>query len=171
MGKSADSAPCAGFHVPGIAYSESENERIIEIRERHAACSNREMVKSRDLRVRSFDFTVAVVRLCRSELTGDAIARRLAFQLVDAAGSVGANLEESADGQTKSDFIAKQFIALKEARESRFWLRVIVAAYPALAVKLKPFIQESNELVAMLTASIRTAKSNPRRGEPPPLEE
>jgi len=125
------------------------------------------MAKSRDLRVRSFEFALAVVRLCRSALTGDPIARRLAFQLMDAAGSVGANLEESADGQTKPDFIAKQFIALKEARESRFWLRVIVAAYPALAVQLKPLIQESNELVAMVTASVRTAKSNPHRGQPP----
>ena len=125
------------------------------------------MAKSRDLRVRSFEFAVAVVRLCRSALTGDPIARRIAFQLVDAAGSVGANLEESADGQTKPDFIAKQFIALKEARESRFWLRVIVAAYPALAAQLKPLIQESNELVAMVTASVRTAKSNPHRGQPP----
>ena len=125
------------------------------------------MAKSRDLRVRSFEFALAVVRLCRSALTGDPIARRLAFQLMDAAGSVGANLEESADGQTKPDFIAKQFIALKEARESRFWLRVIVAAYPALAVQVKPLIQESNELVAMVTASVRTAKSNPHRGQPP----
>lgn len=130
-------------------------------------CRNIRVGKSRDLRVRSFEFTVAVVRSCRSELTGDAIARRLASQLVDAAGSVGANLEESADGQTKADFIAKQFVALKEARESRFWLRVIVASYPALAVKLEPLIQESNELVAMVTASIRTAKSNPHRGQPP----
>jgi four helix bundle protein len=99
------------------------------------------------------------------ELTGDSIARRLAFQLVDAAGSVGANLEESGAGQTKPDFIAKQFIALKTARESRFWLRVIAGAYPQSAKTLSPFIEESSELVAMLTASIRTAKSNPNRGE------
>jgi four helix bundle protein len=36
---------------------------------------------------------------------------------------VGANLEEAAEAQTKRDFIAKNFIALKEAREARFWLR------------------------------------------------
>jgi four helix bundle protein len=83
------------------------------------------VAKSRDLRVRSFQFTVDVVRLCRERLVGDPIIRRLAYQLVDAAGSIGANLEESGAGQTKPDFIAKQFIALKEARESRFWLRVI----------------------------------------------
>jgi len=94
----------------------------------------------------------------------DPIVRRLAYQLVDAAGSVGANLEESAAGQTKRDFIAKQFVALKEARESRFWLRVISEAIPALAPHFKEHLQESNELVAMLTASVITAKSNSHRG-------
>ena len=86
---------------------------------------------------------------------------------VDAAGSVGANLEESAGGQTKRDFIARQFVALKEARESHLWLRVIAAGYPAVAPKLKDHLQESNELVAMLTASVITAQSNPYRGQPP----
>jgi len=122
------------------------------------------MPKSRDLRTRGFEFAVAIVRLCRSELTEDSIARSLAFQLVRAAGSVGANLEESGAGQTKPDFIAKQFIALKEAREARFWLKVIATTYPRTAEKLAPLVDESSELVAMLTASIKTAKSNSLRG-------
>ena len=125
------------------------------------------MAKSRDLRVRGFQFTVDVVKLCRAHLVSDPIIRRLAFQLVDSAGSVGANLEESGGGQTKPDFIAKQFVALKEARESRFWLRVIAAAYPAVAPRLKEHQQESNELVAMLTTSLITAQSNPHRGRSP----
>ena len=123
------------------------------------------MPKSRDLRVRSFRFCVAIVRLSRAHLISDPIIRRLAFQLVDSAGSVGANLEESGAGQSKPDFIAKQSIALKEARESRFWLRVIAETYPAIAPRLREHLQESNELVAMLTASVITAKSNTNRGE------
>ena len=125
------------------------------------------MAKSRDLRVRSVDFTVDVVRLSRAHLATDPILRRLAFQLVDSVSSVGANLEESGAGQTKPDFIAKQFVALKEARESRFWLRVIAAAYPALATRLQGYLQESNELIAMLTVSVKTAKSNSSRGQRP----
>ncbi len=121
------------------------------------------MTKSRDLRARSFEFTVAIVRFCRSSLIGDPIVRRLAFQLVDSAGSVGANLEESGAGQTKPDFIAKQCIALKEARESHFWLRVIAATYPPAATQIQPYLEEAYELIAMITASIRTAKSNPDR--------
>jgi four helix bundle protein len=124
------------------------------------------MAKSRDLRVRSFRFTVDVIQLSRAHLMDDPITRRLAYQLIDSAGSGGANLEESGAGQTKPDFIAKQFVALKEARESRFWLRVITAAYPALAPRLTAHLQESNELVAMVTASLTTARSNPHRGAP-----
>lgn len=93
----------------------------------------------------------------------DPIVRRLAFQLVDSVGSVGANLEESGAGQTKPDFIAKQCIALKEARESHFWLRVIAATYPPAANDVKPHLEEAHELIAMITSSIRTAKSNPNR--------
>lgn len=122
------------------------------------------MAKSRNLRVRGFNFTVDVVRLCRAHLVHDPIVRRLAYQLVDAAGSVGANLEESAGGQSKADFISKQSIALKEAMESRFWLRVVAHAYPETAHIIRPRLCESNELVAMITASILTAKSNPHRG-------
>ena len=121
--------------------------------------------------MRSFQFAVDIVRLCRERLIADPIMRRLAYQLVDCAGSVGANLEESGGGQTKRDFIAKQFVALKEARESPFWLLVIIRAYPNIAPHVTSHLQESNELIAMITASVMTAKSNPYRGSPPHVDD
>jgi hypothetical protein len=63
-------------------------------------------------------------------------------------------------------FGTKQFTALKESREARFWLRLIAASEPRFKPSALPLIQESSELIAILTASLRTAKSNPRRGEP-----
>jgi four helix bundle protein len=124
------------------------------------------MTKSRDLRVRSFEFAVDVVGAAQAFVRRDPVVRRLALQLVDAAGSVGANLEEAAEAQTKRDFIAKNFIALKEAREARFWLRLIGRSELALASRTNPLIAESTELIAMLVAAIRTARSNPERGRP-----
>jgi hypothetical protein len=53
----------------------------------------------------------------------------------------------------------------------RFWLRVISSASPRLAPKLKDCLQESTELVAMITASVITARSNPHRGEAPPTDD
>jgi four helix bundle protein len=90
--------------------------------------------------------------------------RRLSFQLLDAGTSIGANFEEGQAGQSKPDFIAKNFICLKESRETRFWLRVIGATDPFLQPELQPFLQEANEFIAMLTASLKTARSSPSRG-------
>ena len=78
---------------------------------------------------------------------------------------MGANLEEGVAGQTKPDFITKQFTALKEAREARFWLRLIAASEPVLKAGALPLIQETTELVAILTSSLKTARSNPFRGD------
>ena len=122
--------------------------------------------KPYDLRERSFLYACDVVAFSRRVAQRDYILRRLAGQLADAGGSVGANLEEGVGGQSKPDFITKQFIALKESREARFWLRLIAASEPSFKPSALPLIQESSELVAILTASVKTAKSNPNRGEP-----
>jgi len=121
------------------------------------------MQKSRDLRVRSFQFAVDVVAFSRSVVSQDHVLRRLAVQLVDAAESIGANLEEAAAGQSKADFIARNCIALKEARESRFWLRLIAASQPTLQQSIQPLNEEASEIVAMLIAAIKTARSTPAR--------
>ena len=86
-----------------------------------------------DFRERSFLFARDVVAFARVDADRGYILRRLAGQLVDAGSSVGANLEESADGQSKPDFISKQCIALKESREARFWLRLIAVSEPDFA--------------------------------------
>ena len=120
--------------------------------------------KPYDLRDRSFLFACEIVAFARIVADRGYVFRRLAGQLVSSGGSVGANLEEGVDAQTKPDFIAKQFIALKEARETRFWLRVIAVSEPALEPRAKPLIAEASEFVAMLTTSVKTARSNPDRG-------
>jgi len=117
-----------------------------------------------DYRERSFLFTCDIVAFARTVADRGYILGRLAAQLVDSGGSVGANLEESADAQTKPDFISKQCIALKESRETRFWLRVIAANEPSLAPRAQPLIVEASEFVRMLTKSVKTARSNNRRG-------
>ena len=116
-----------------------------------------------DYRERAFLFTCDVVAFARAVADRSYVLARLAGQLVDSGGSVGANLEESADAQSKPDFISKQCIALKEARETRFWLRVIAASESSFAPRAQPLITEASEFVRMLTKSIKTARSNTRR--------
>ena len=83
--------------------------------------------KIRDIRERAFALAVRVVKLCRYLEKNSDVGRVIVTQLLKAGTSVGANLEEAQAGQSKPDFISKNAIALKEARESIYWLRLISA--------------------------------------------
>ncbi|MCA1563157.1 MAG: four helix bundle protein [Acidobacteria bacterium] len=119
----------------------------------------------RDIRERAFLFACEIIAFGRLVADRGYLMARLAAQLVAAGGSVGANLEEAAEAQSKADFIAKNFIALKEAREARFWLRLISASEKSRSAPAQPLITEASEFVAMLTAGIKRARSNPHRGQ------
>jgi four helix bundle protein len=80
-----------------------------------------------DIRERSFQFAVRIVKLCKYLEKSSDVSRNVLLQLLDAATSVGANLEEAKAGQSRADFIHKNAISLKEAREANYWLRLILA--------------------------------------------
>lgn len=122
------------------------------------------MIDEHQLCARSFRFACDVTKLCVRLQPRGPVIRRLSFKLLDAGTSIGANLEEGRAGQTKPDFIAKNFISLKESRETRFWLRVIAATDPQLAKELQPFLQEATEFVARLTATLRLPGRRHREG-------
>jgi four helix bundle protein len=119
--------------------------------------------KSIDIRERAFEFACDAVRFCDRIATQSRVIWRLVGQLLDSGTAIGANLEEAAGGQSKADFIAKTFIAYKEARETRFWLRLISVCYPKERAAIQALRCESEEIVAILTTILRRAQSNPRR--------
>jgi four helix bundle protein len=80
-----------------------------------------------DIRDRAFQFAVRVVKLCKYLEKKSDVSRNVLSQLLDAGTSIGANLEEAKAGQSRADFIHKNAISLKEARESNYWLRLILA--------------------------------------------
>ena len=80
-----------------------------------------------DIRERAFEFAVRIVKLCKYLEKNSNVGRNVISQLLDAGTSVGANLEEAKAGQSTADFIHKNAIALKEARESNYWVRLILA--------------------------------------------
>jgi len=122
------------------------------------------MIDSHDLCDRAFRFACEVSKLCVRLQERGPVVRRLSMKLLDSGTSIGANIEEGRAGQSKADFIAKNFISLKESRETRFWLRVICATDPPLQSELQPFLQEANEFVAMLTTSLKNARLSASRG-------
>jgi len=90
----------------------------------------------------------------------------LATQLARSGTSIGANLEEATAGQSKADFRAPNVRSQKEARESYYWLRLITETEPDTRVnrELATLAQEANELIAILTALVKKARSNEDRG-------
>ena len=83
-----------------------------------------------------------------------------------AGTSVGANYEEAQASHSRADFASKCSIALKEAREAYYWLRLLGATDSSLRLRLPGVAAECNELIAMLTTIVRKAKqpAEGRRG-------
>lgn len=81
-----------------------------------------------DLPERTFGFAVRVVELCRLLDEKPGVPRTLANQLLRSGTSVGANVEEGQASQSEADFLAKYGIACREARETQYWLRLLIAS-------------------------------------------
>jgi four helix bundle protein len=111
-----------------------------------------------EIRERTFQFAVRVVKLVRRlPRTLDAV--EIGRQLIKSGTSVGANVEEAHGAESQRDFIHKMSVARKEARESRYWLRLVHAAILD-DDQVGALIQESDELVRILSAIVATAKKN-----------
>ncbi len=113
---------------------------------------------------RSFEFACRLLDLCDRLWERGPSARHIASQLMKCGTSVGANAEESQEGQSKADFIAKLSISSKEARETRWWLRVAVKTKKVTADEVTWELNEINQLMKMLRSAILTARESPSRG-------
>ena len=114
----------------------------------------------RNLPERTFEFARRVVKLCQTLDQAPGVSRTLANQLLRSGTSIGANVEEGQASQSRADFIAKYSIACKEARETYYWLRLLVASEVVAESKLQDLIDEANQLVAILTSIIKTTRKN-----------
>ena len=81
----------------------------------------------------------------------------LSKQILKSGTSIGANVEESQSAISKRDFISKNSIALKEARETHYWLRLLKDS-DFLSAEHISLLQECNELNKILTSIVKTAQ-------------
>jgi len=114
-------------------------------------------MSERDIEKRTFEFSLRIVRLCKV-LDKDRVGRILINQVLRSGTSIGANVEEAQGAQSKADFIAKMSIARKEARETRYWLRIIAEADLQPKEKMSPIIQEAEEIMKIVSAIIVSAR-------------
>jgi four helix bundle protein len=109
-----------------------------------------------EIRERTFLFAVQVVKLVR-RFPRSLDAVEIGRQLLRAATSVGANVEEAHGAESQRDFVHKMGIACKEERETRYWLRLVKTAMLD-DNEVEPLLQESDELVRILSSIVTKAR-------------
>ena len=119
--------------------------------------------KNYDLEERLIDFAVRIIRMAES-LPKTRVANHIAGQLIRCGTSPAPNYGEAQSAESRADFIHKMKVCLKELRETRVWLLMIVRAKLIKTVsKLDALLQESNELISIFVTSIRTAKKGKKK--------
>ena len=84
----------------------------------------------------------------------------LSKQLLRSGTSIGANVAEAQRGQSHADFLAKRSIALKEANETHYWLRLLYRTEYLSDCQFESMEKDIRELLGLLTAICKTASSN-----------
>lgn len=106
---------------------------------------------------RSFDFALKTIDLCQELQKHHQFV--LADQLLRSGTSIGANVEEATAAQSRKDFISKMSVASKEARESRYWLRLLDRSQ-AVKKDYAEYLQDISEIVSILTSIVKTSSLN-----------
>ena len=106
---------------------------------------------------KSFAFAVKIVKTAK-EVREIHKEYDLTRQLVRSGTSVGANVSEAQKAQSTKDFISKLSIASKEAEESRYWIRLLVATGYLEESAGKTLLRDAEELIRILTSSVKTAQ-------------
>jgi four helix bundle protein len=110
-----------------------------------------------DLSDRLENFAVEIIKVVL-KFRGNFVIRHIAGQLLSSSTSAGANYEEACGAESRSDFIHKLQIVLKELRESLYWLRLASKSGLVPNQTLAPLMQEGKELASIIAKSVVTAK-------------
>lgn len=113
--------------------------------------------KENVIQSRSFDFAMEIIKFYKHCL--DSNEYLLSKQLVRCGTSIGANVEEASAAQSKKDFIAKMSISSKEARETRYWLRLF-SKNGIIEYDFTFLLKEIEEIINILTAIVKTSQQN-----------
>jgi len=115
--------------------------------------------KPYEIKVRTFIFACDVIRAF-PRMRLDTASLKVWSQVTASATSSGAHLEEAAAGGSRAQFLALVRGALREMRESHYWLRIITATQLAGYERVAMLLEESRELVAILTTLARNTDRN-----------
>lgn len=115
------------------------------------------MTKDNIILTKTFDFSLKIIELYK--ILKKEREYILSKQVLRSATSIGANVEEAVGGFSKKDFTAKMGIALKEARETRYWIRLLDKSQ-LVEFDFKEYLKEIEAIVNILTSIVKTAQLN-----------
>ena len=111
------------------------------------------------IQMKSYNFSIRIVKLYQY-LIKEHKEYTLAKQLIRCGTSIGANVEEASGGQSKRDFLSKLSIAYKEARETRYWLRILKDTGYINNNMFVSLYNDCEELLKILSKIQKTIKIN-----------
>src|SRR3989344_3459066 len=113
--------------------------------------------KPQDIHERIYKFVIRVINLVKQlpKIPENIV---LINQITRSATSMGANDQEADGTDSRKDFIAKYALARKEGKETHYWLRVIADTNPTLKSRMESLIQESKEIVKIVSTIILNTK-------------
>jgi four helix bundle protein len=117
------------------------------------------MSKNNIIKDKSFSFALSIIALYKKLI--DEKEYVISKQLLKSGTSIGANVEEAIAGQSRKDFIAKMSISSKEARETRYWLRLLDKS-ELTNIDVKIYLNEIDQIVRILTSIVKTTKNSAR---------
>ena len=121
-------------------------------------------MNAEEMKLRTKKFSLRVIRLVESlpvSKTGSVIGH----QLLRSATSVGANYRSACRARSRADFLSKIGICIEEADESLFWMELLVETNLVSEINLSDLMKETDELIAILTASAITVRNKLRKGQ------
>ena len=105
----------------------------------------------------SFNFSIEIINLYKIMIQQHEFV--VSKQLLKSATSIGANVEEANAAQTKKDFAAKMSIASKEARETRYWLRLLEKSQ-LIQQDYSQYLNSIEQIIKILTKIVKTTQES-----------
>ncbi len=116
-------------------------------------------MKENIVQIKSYAFAIKIVNIFK-KLQTDKREYILSKQLLRSATSVGANIEEAIDGQSRKDFYAKLTIAYKEARETKYWIRLLTDTNFLENETSKDLLKDIEELLRIIGSIQKTIRNS-----------
>jgi four helix bundle protein len=110
-----------------------------------------------DIKARTFRFALQIIALVE-KLPNTIAATTIGKQLIRSGTSIGANVEEATAAHSKSDFVYRMNISLREARETLYWLRLLEASNIMPSTRLTGVVKEADEVTRILGAIVSSAR-------------